>query len=413
MVRPHHRQSESEDGAVAVLTAITIFALLGIVALALDVGLLWVHRRATASQADSAALATIVALREGGNCSAVQALAAEAVKADGGDFTQTKAEPLKCETGQAKVAVEQTTTVDLAFAGIFNVNQGRAYARSVAEYGAVTALAKLRPIGLCVKTPAYQDYFLRRAPDADEIGKSIFPMPTGGAAYRIDFTRETAQGSDCNPNENGKGNWGWLDFDGPGGGRAELADRLLNPYGGVVTADLDGWGKGGADVGDCEPPTGADDGCPPQTGGGGTSVEPELRQLLCPVGSDPYLDCEVMWILIFDTILGSASGQGQNARFYPVGFAPVVLRDFHKISGVASDKKYLDPTEDTDSGSNACRSTLVKTTPDAGWFCFEFLDLDAPGSIGRQPDEAPIVRTSTVIHLCGVEIPANDRCAVS
>lgn len=408
--RDRHR---AEDGVVTVLTTIAIFALLGVTALALDVGMLWVERRATSSQADSASLASIVELREGGGCSTanVQSLVETAVTADGGDPRDVTAS-VTCYPGAAKVAVEKLTEVDLGFAAVFGLSTSDVYARSVAEYGNVTTVTGLRPIALCVSTTAYQDYLHGRVPDPSELARSIFPMAPGTFAYRIDFTRQGTTGSDCNPGEDGAGNWGWLDFDSGGGGRTELADRLLNGYDGAVTADIDGWNPTPTaedpNTGDCEPPAGADSGCPPQTGAGGNSVTGDLKTLLCAFGVDPYTQCETLWILIFDTI---TDGGGGNARFYPVGFAPVVLRDFHKTDGGASTNKFLDASkDDTDSGTNACLSAVPGTTPDAGWFCFEFLDLDAAGSMGPPTTGVPITRTSTVMHLCGAE--TTDLCVL-
>lgn len=405
-LRDAHRD---EYGAVAVITAIAIFVLLGITALALDVGMLWVNRRVTTSHADSAALASVVELREGGTCStaAVQAIVEAALTADGGDALDITSN-VTCYPRAAKVAVEQTTEIDLAFAGIFGTDTYEVYARSIAEYGNVDSLPGLRPIGLCVNTAEYQSYLLGTHNSPAMVnGQTGFATLTG-VAHRIDFTQDSVSGGNCNPHGiAGAGNWGWIDFDGTGGGgcgaegsgggASELDDRLADGYDCSVTADLDGYAVGGNGA-DCQPASGIDD-CPPATGAV-ASTKAILESLLCPdaAGVDPYEDCEVLWILIYDSLLG---GSGANLRYHPVGFAPVVLRDFSKVTGGGG--------SGGSEGTGLC-TPAAAPTPDAGWFCFEFLDLDAPGSIGAPTTGAPITRTSTVMHLCGAE--TTDLCVL-
>ena len=456
------RRLHSEEGAVAVLTAITLFALFATTALALDIGTLWVNRRVASAQADSAALAAVVEFRETGTCSTALAsvAAVAAVAADGGDATQTSADA-SCYPSSAKVAVEHRYSVNLAFAGIFGVDASDVYARSVAEYGNVATLSGLRPIGLCSESPQYQSYFAGTQNQGPADGQTTFATATG-IAHRIDFTQQSVGSPGCNPfNVPGAGNWGWLDFDGngnagscqaegSGGGSSELDDRLEGGYDCGVTADLDGY-LAGSDAADCQPAAGTDN-CPPATGAN-ASTKSILSDLQCPnTATDPASECEVLWILIYDVILSAGGGgSGVNLRYHPVGFAPVVLRDFNKVTGVGGGNAASTPSSSPGGDFVAAGSAIVAAAqgnsggnngggnngggnnggggggggssdgsglctpasapnPDNGWFCFEFLDIQAPGSIGPPIQASPVVRTFTAIHLCGAE--TTDLCAL-
>lgn len=422
-----------EDGAVAVIVAITIFVLFGMAALAIDAGMLWVNRRVTSSDADAATVAALVKLREGEPCNdtTVDTWADFAVETDNqGDNTQTVG-TVSCwidtstgETIAAKVDVEHRTTTSFAFAQIFpGVGPtGDVYARSIGEYGSVGTMDGLRPISLCVNTLHYQEYKagLHNTVLPDDV---VHFATASGVAHRVDFGKLVVGEGDCNPKGlSGAGNFGWLDFDGNGAASdcagdekgSELDTRLENGYQCAVTADQNGYVSTPNEP-NCRPGE-ADDDCPAETGAVASTKKVLEDVLLCDASIDAS-NCEQFWVLVYDSLDGSG---GANLSYYPVGFAPVVLRDFNKVTGKIADladdgkTKFLDPVSGKKGGSEGssdCVSTKKNITPDAPWFCFEFLDVeDIPGTIDPNAVTNPIVKTFKTMHLCGVE--ADDLCAL-
>lgn len=415
-VTPPPRLNRDEDGAAAVIFAIALLAIFGVAALALDVGQMWLNRRSVTSDADSAALAVasdisrLETITGVGSCTTTwQDVTVPAAAWIGGVNAGVAANvhaQARCPyDGAVTVTVDYFQDVQHTFGQVVS-DEGstRVPARTTVEIGVIESMTGLRPIGLCVGEPHYQEWIAlpRMTPPVDD--EYHFAAPGGGTAHRIDFVRSDGA-DDCSGGN--AGNWGWLDFDGNGPIKCgkttkELTEWLQNGYPCSVTADLNG-----IDVlpntAQCAPETVTSDcgGQPGANADAAVAKDAALASLLCVEAEAACeSDGKVFWILIYDY----ADGNGAGAAFHPVNFQAVILRDFNKPTGVlpkpdAKEKKELDT-----SGWGGGICPPHEDLPDVGYFCFQFLDREVKdgtiaGSLNGSVVGLPVTRT----RICQVE----------
>jgi hypothetical protein len=136
------RWRREEKGAVAVMVAVSMIVLIGMLVLTVDMGRLWVARRRLSTAADAAALAAAqrCALGEG-SAAATAAGTATAGKNQAGDYTFTITSQCDhlSEAGYKFVTAHGDRDVSLFFAPIFGIDSLPANAEATAQWGPVVA----------------------------------------------------------------------------------------------------------------------------------------------------------------------------------------------------------------------------------------------------------------------------------
>lgn len=142
MLSTRKRSGESnQSGAVAVIVALSLIALIGVTVLVVDVGGLLYRRRQMVSAADAAALAAAQSCALGRTVAGVpetraDELATENVKGLNLAGGIVAAETVGCETdAEGHVTVEYTSEHDLWFAGVFGKSSFTVRTKATAEWG--------------------------------------------------------------------------------------------------------------------------------------------------------------------------------------------------------------------------------------------------------------------------------------
>jgi hypothetical protein len=138
-----------ETGQAAVLTVMFMAALLGVMAMVLDVGSWFRAQRATQSAADAAALAAAQGLP--GDTGLASALGSEYLAANGGggaEYTFSK-KTFDNDT----ITVEVTRQADGFFAKLFGIDSVDVHAKASARAGGMTAAKWVAPIVVNVEHP--------------------------------------------------------------------------------------------------------------------------------------------------------------------------------------------------------------------------------------------------------------------
>lgn len=133
---------ENESGATAVIVALSLIALLGVLVLVVDVGGLLYRRRQMVSAADAAALAAAQSCALGRATAGVPGTQADTFAQDNvgsvtitGGIVAAESSP-GCETAaEGHVTVSYTSVLDLGFAGIFGANSANVVGKATAEWG--------------------------------------------------------------------------------------------------------------------------------------------------------------------------------------------------------------------------------------------------------------------------------------
>lgn len=202
-----------DDGVVAVLVAMSMVFMMGLLAFAVDVGNAYATKRKLSTAADGAALAAAqeLALADTSCTAAAAASAARKLaedynlaNADDGDGAYVPLSPsdvvLSCgNPDDGTVRVTNREKVDFVFGGFLGVDDVLTPGAATAQYGRPGSLAGLRPFGLCDKSPE----FLALRGSASTADFSARPT------VRLPF--EKTKDGDCGP---APGNWGVIDFDG-------------------------------------------------------------------------------------------------------------------------------------------------------------------------------------------------------
>lgn len=398
------RLRDDEHGAVAATVAVSMLALVGTTMLAVDGGNVWSSRRNIVVDTDAAALAAARDLIEGA-CSAsdiadAQALA-EQVLLDNDPLTVlTAPAAIVCNEWAGRVAVSAERATNLTFGGLAGVPTVDVASTSIAQYGQVASGEGLRPIAICNKDPHFLE-FLRDRGDitdqgiidllggqegqdlldlVDQVEGDVSEHPTSGPdgnylpgtdVHRVYFTRQS-QTIGCGDSA---GNWGWLDFDGGGGGAQQVRHWLEFGYDQPITV--------GANE-DCAPEVSGETDCLGEPGAGGNSWEDALEAIYCPSDMTATQCAAVdraFPIIMFDAIVcdlngggggggGQGGGQGgggqggggqggggqgggggnggqtcqvngNNVQYDPDAFLGVALRDWSHITGNPNDLSYF------------------------------------------------------------------------
>jgi len=161
--------ASNERGQAAVLTVVFLAALLGAVAMVLDVGSWFREQRSTQSTADAAALAAAQALPESpGNASA---LAAQYLAKNGGGVSAV--------TFSSGVLVNDTVSVTVnrdapgIFSKLFGINSVNVHAKAMARAGNPDEARYAAPIAVDIKHPMLQ----------------CKPLPCFGTATTLDLEK--------------------------------------------------------------------------------------------------------------------------------------------------------------------------------------------------------------------------------
>lgn len=380
------RRLRGEDGVSAVIVTVSLAAIFGAALLSVDAGSVWKTRRALVTHTDAAALAAARYLDAAGSSGCREAVAGGRTSAAGeeAEFVLAQNDPdasladvavapyrSDCDSGAGHVRVDARRKAQLAFAGIFGLDEVNAFSSSVAQYGPLAATTGLRPIGLCDKSEHYAEWKAHLA--GDDSGWASPPAlhertPDGAVVHRIYFDNGS---SGCGT---GTGNWDWLDYNGntPPNGNSMLKDWLRLGYPGEVSLGDDETGI----QRDCNPEEGgAQESCEPKTGAGGGSFSDALYYLR---------DNRIVFpIMVYDKVVddrdpeGCASpppwdGSGDNARFCPAAILLVRLHGWQNITGALKDTSYI---------------------------AMEFVDEWWIGTVGGDPAEGR--PTAHGVQLCG------------
>lgn len=207
------KRIRNERGQVAVLTVIFLVALLGAVALVLDVGSWFRAQRATQSAADAAALAAAQALP--GNTSSANAVAAEYLGKNGGGSAQVtfSSETMANDTVQVKV----NRSAPGVFSKLFGIDSVAVDASAKARAVGIDAALGVAPIVVNVKHP------LLNCGQAN--GK---PLPCFDTQTRLDLVDLHDSGS-----KDAAGSFGLINLDRDNGGNtgaSTLAKWVTNGF---------------------------------------------------------------------------------------------------------------------------------------------------------------------------------------
>jgi Flp pilus assembly protein TadG len=280
---------DGETGAVVLIVAITMTALIGAAAFAVDAGGAWQAQRRLHTATDAAALAAAQEYAAG-NDDGCGTTDVEYVIKNDPDASVTECN----RVGTSKsgyVTVSATRSFEFQFAPIFGVDQSDIGSSTTAQYGSPLAVTGLRPLAICMFFPALEEWL--NAPDG----------PTGPSApITVPFTRE---GIGCG---DAPGNWEWLDVEGDtGGGARELGEEMRNGSKEPVTIP-----------GDLSPKTGRV-----------ASIDDDLAYLVSNGIEFP--------IPLYDTKEGQ--GKSKDTVYHVVGVATVKLLDF-QIGGNQDDDSF-------------------------------------------------------------------------
>jgi Flp pilus assembly protein TadG len=340
---------QDERGVTAVVVAVSLVAIFGAAMLSVDAGNLFQSRRNIITGTDATALSEARAFalyqQSISSCNMTN-VNTMLTRNSGSALGSVACTPNTLgTTGTGYVTVTANKPVDVRFGGAVGVPDTTAASSSTAQWGFVTQVAGLRPMGFCLLNEHIQEWLgyqhLLRTGSAlsgnpiqtlndwntqppligldGRIGHPRGPGATGlgtpsytGRVHRMYFQRITG-GSDCG---GAPGNWGWFDFNGGSNSTADQTDWLLNGYDsnvGVLDCNADGT---------------QGDGCSGDPGSSGSSGTSDLNSLISTG--------QQFAIPIFST----ATAQGALAQFNIVGFVGVILRSYDLTIG--QQNRYFD-----------------------------------------------------------------------
>lgn len=303
-----HSEALADDrGAIIIITALLMVALLGMAAIVIDLGLMREQRRELVTATDAGALAAAGAYAVGEDgCT----IAAKFVTATDPGATM---DPGWCvhtaSDSSGVVTVKASQTADFSFAPVLGIDEGRVDALTMAAYrppGFVKG--GLRPFALCIRA-------MERFPQWN------LPLAASTGVLRVPYGKDDHPEA-CNGGKNSPGNWGLLDFDGGGNSTNDTRDWVRNGYDGVVNAGPPGRRCD-------EDPEVCVDGDP---GAWSNSIGDELDHLITADAGKPL----EFTLPIFD----SGEGNGNNAAFHIIGFVRAKLHGY-QATGPAW-RRYLD-----------------------------------------------------------------------
>lgn len=285
-MRTRPTSASDDSGAVAVVVAICLLALLGVGALAIDLGSAWSTKRNLVTDTDAAALAGALVLQ--GDCANLGAAADEAraiFRENAADPSIPSAaigvQPLPDSEDCQALKVTYTGSAQTTFAGIVGRDQLDVLASSTATATTGIDVGGVRPFAVCNDDPLVTHFL-------DATGKAV---PAPSLENREIVLDETWKNSgSCG---GAAGNRGWACFDANCG--TDVMRMLLED--GYFGLDL---GGAGLDDNDCDMSSPDNQDCITKPGATGNSLTNKagegLLALLCPSRGAP--DCPVFPILV-------------------------------------------------------------------------------------------------------------------
>lgn len=326
------RLRRDEQGISAIMVAVSLFAIFGMVMLAVDAGNLWSTRRNLITGTDSAALAEAKALA----FSTIPPFGCDGIWEDlllANAGAAATPEPPGCSVVSATgttgyVSVQARKPAEVRFGRVLGAGDASIYSRSAAMWGIVNQPTGLRPIGLCLANGHVQDMLGLAVPPHLAGVDGDYAAPDGtGLVHHIPFSKIV--GDECGNTV--PGNFGWIDLDlRPPKSQTDLADWLRDGYY-DNHVELDPSDQ----VGDCNSDNATgDEPCDGDTGAK-SALKAALDYLVDPDG-DGAKNPVTFPIVIYDT----ATGTGANAEFNLRGVVSVKLWDFDVKGAEAS--RFLD-----------------------------------------------------------------------
>lgn len=296
-----------QDGASAVLVAISLFVLFGVGALAIDLGSAWATKRDALIDTDAAALAAAVLAADKGcdDLGSLQATADTYFNVNTSSGNSVALDPITCSYSPNIVRASYTASAQQALSGVLDVDSLDVFASSTAYFSGLPVSPGMRPIAAC-----YEDLL--------EDGTSLSSSPILGGepedndpvTYYLSMIKtwkHPACGGDS-------GDWGWLCFEG-NCGASDTKDYLEDGYDGYISlgelADGDE---------DCAIAGGNQD-CTTKNGTNGKSVRDSLDELMTR---------GVFSIVVTDDVTSSSGGEVS-----PWAFAYVSLDGYCFVDGLA------------------------------------------------------------------------------
>lgn len=154
------RLIHDQHGSIAVITAIGMAAMVGMAALVLDVGSLYLERARVTGAADAAALAGVQSLAGTPRPAEASLEAAAYGKNNGLDLSKTK---ITIDETNRQVKVESTKPVIFGLARLLGFDKGEVHGPSEAQVGSLTGVRRAIPLGIEKQSFVYnQTYILKQ-----------------------------------------------------------------------------------------------------------------------------------------------------------------------------------------------------------------------------------------------------------
>lgn len=197
------RDRSSDRGSVAVLGALALVPLLGLLATVADLGMVHARRLELQTATEAAALAGARAEADG-----LDACAAAAARSND---PATLDCALISGPGTSIITVSASSTETLTFAALLGRDTATVDASAAVTVGPAGSATGLRPLAVCAEHPALTAWAASHFNDT--------------TVHRIDVETD---GSSCGGDV--PGNWAMIDFDGGSNSNAELQDRVVNGF---------------------------------------------------------------------------------------------------------------------------------------------------------------------------------------
>ncbi|MHB1295728.1 MAG: pilus assembly protein TadG-related protein [Anaerolineae bacterium] len=155
------RNCGAESGQILIIVALALMVLMGILALAVDVGIFYAQRRHMQNAADAGALAGIRVLAEAGpdGGSAAEAAAEAVARRYTVDENGAATADADADAGARTVTVTAVTTSTTFFARVLGITEADINARAVATYDGASAIDAgqgLYPIGVYLREGGFE-----------------------------------------------------------------------------------------------------------------------------------------------------------------------------------------------------------------------------------------------------------------
>lgn len=398
------------DGAAAVMVAVVLLLLFGAALLSIDAGSVWLSRRELVTGTDAAALATaayfvsqpLSACNPSG-VTTTQALAEQLLATNGtGLHLQSyEVDPQSCSTSSGSVSIEADSDAQLVFAPIFGINDVDTEARSTAQWGPLVSIDRLRPIALCRTHPAVVEWAslgntsIYSSHDGvnhsgtshhDHPGNSVYPG--AGVVHRIALARDSYCDGD------GRGNVGWIDFNGSSSpnGSSAIRQWLNDGFDRAITLQ------------DCDPTHTGNNDCEGESQAP-SSFGSTLSDLECSRTTPTEL-CPMFPMVIYD----SADRHRDETDYEQVGFLGVILRGWDELwREEDDDDRDRDDDDDDDRDRSHRDSDGSGNEYDSNAYLdLEFVRLAWDGNIGSATPSVAVYG----VQLCGVDLDASSKCDV-